>query len=326
LPLLLIAALILTGATADRWRWQLPDGVAPPVVPSDNPMTDAKVALGRRLFYDADLSANGTMACATCHEQRRAFADGNATRAGVHGDPGRRNVPGLANVGWLARLTWADRALTDLEAQVMVPLTGEHPVEMGMRGKEDELAHRLGADACYVHMLARAFPTTAGRIDTRNVAAAIAAFERTMVSRDSAWDQEQRGKQDATFSIEARTGEVQFRAQGCAACHAGPDFTDAAYHDLGIGRADDRGLAEKTGDPADAGRFRTPSLRYVAVTGPWLHDGSARTLANAIRRHPTPPDDETIMSLTAFLETMTDHAFLSDRRLSEPDRACGVRL
>jgi cytochrome c peroxidase len=158
------------------------------------------------------------------------------------------------------------------------------------------------------------------------VTAALAAFERTMISRDSAWDRKQRGPKNATFPIEARIGEAQFRAQGCAACHGGPDFTDAANHDLGLGTDDDRGLAEKTDPPADAGRFRTPSLCNVAVTGPWLHDGSARTLSDAIRRHPTPPDDATIMALTAFLGTLTDHAFLSDRRLSMSDRACGIRL
>ncbi len=128
-------------------------------------MSVAKVELGRRLFYDADLSANGTMACAACHEQKRGFADGNAMRPGVHGDPGRRNVPGLANVAWRARLTIADPAIIDLEAQALVPLLGEHPVEMGMRGLETELSRRLGTNACYRRMFARAFPAERGRID-----------------------------------------------------------------------------------------------------------------------------------------------------------------
>ncbi|WP_422125368.1 cytochrome-c peroxidase [Sphingobium arseniciresistens] len=323
---------MLTAAASAQWRWQLPEGAAPPPVPAGNPMSAAKVALGRRLFYDADLSVNGTLACAGCHEQKRGFADGNATRPGVHGDPGRRNVPGLANVGWQRRLTWADPSLPDLETQVLVPLLGEQPVEMGMKGKEAELSRRLRADACYVRMFARAFPQAGGQVDTGTVAAALAAFQRTMISRKSAWDEAQRKHRRGTLLPAVRAGAAQFLSSGCAACHGGPDFTDGEYHRLGggnepgVGRELDRGLAEKSGDPADAGRFRTPSLRNVAVTGPWLHDGSARTMAEAIARHPAPPPASAMPSLLAFLEALTDPSFLSDPRLSMPDHACGKRL
>jgi cytochrome c peroxidase len=312
---LLAAICLLTAAGSGHWRWRLPDGVSPPPVRVANPMNNAKVELGRRLFYDADLSANGTLACAGCHEQKRGFADGNATRPGVHGDPGRRNVPGLANVGWMPRLTWADPSLTTLEAQVLVPLIGERPVEMGMKGLEGELPKRLGRDPCYVKMFARAFPERQGQIDTGTVAAALAAFQRTMLSYGSAWD---RG--------EAQAGAALFAASGCAACHAGRDLSDGRYHRLGGIDPRDPGLAEKSGDPADAGRFRTPSLRNVAVTGPWLHDGSAKTLAQAISRHPAPLPAETIPSLLAFLESLTDQAFLTDPRFAMPARACGKAL
>lgn len=115
-------------------------------VPRNNPMSAAKVELGRRLFYDADLSVDGTMACATCHEQHRAFSDGNPTHAGVHGEPGRRNVPGLANVGWLRTLTWADPRQSSLERQAAVPVMGTTPVEMGMAGQEAEITRRLTRD------------------------------------------------------------------------------------------------------------------------------------------------------------------------------------
>jgi cytochrome c peroxidase len=329
---LLLAGLMLTAAASAQWRWQLPEGAAPPPVPAGNPMSAAKVELGRRLFYDADLSANGTLSCAGCHEQKRGFADGNATRPGVHGDPGRRNVPGLANVGWQRRLTWADPSLTDLETQALVPLLGEQPVEMGMKGREAELARRLGADACYVRMFARAFPQAGGRIDTGTVAAALAAFQRTMISRGSPWDEAQHKHGQGMLLPAVRAGDALFLSSGCAACHGGPDFTDSEYHRLGggnepsVGRKPDRGLAEKSGDPADAGRFRTPSLRNVAVTGPWLHDGSARTMAEAISRHPAPPPESAMPSLLAFLEALTDPSFLSDPRLSMPDRACGKPL
>jgi cytochrome c peroxidase len=321
---LLLATLLLIGAGLP-WTWSLPPGEAPPPVPVGNAMGAAKVELGRRLFYDADLSANGTLSCAGCHEQHRGFADGNRTRPGVHGDPGLRNVPGLANVAWLPRLTIADPAITSLEAQVAVPLLGEHPIEMGMKGMEAELPRRLGADACYRRMFARAFPEHRGRIDIATVSAALAAFERTLISLDSPHDRARRGQADA-LSMSARQGERLFADKGCASCHAGRDFSDGAYHRLEPATAADPGLAEKTGLASDAGRFRTPPLRNVAVTGPWWHDGSAQTLDVAILRHGRKLTDPERIAIRAFLDSLTDRTFLTDPRFAMPDEACGKTL
>ncbi|EQA98023.1 cytochrome-c peroxidase [Sphingobium baderi] len=323
--LLLAAALLLSVAAGQPWRWDLPAGIAAPPVPADNPMREARVELGRRLFYDADLSANGTMACATCHEQKRGFADGNETRPGVHGDPGRRNVPGLANIGWFSHLTFADPHLTTLEAQVLVPLLGEHPVEMGMKGLEAELERRLGADRCYRRMFARAFPERRGRIDLPAVTAALAAFERTMISFGSPYDRFTAGDRVALTPL-ARQGARLFEKAGCAACHSGRLLTDMDYHRLEPAKAGDPGLIERTGRAEDAGRFRTPSLRNVALTGPWWHDGTARTLEAAVQRHGIAVADKDMPSLIAFLESLTDPHFIADPRLSMPDRACGRRL
>ncbi|WP_336961513.1 cytochrome-c peroxidase [Sphingobium aquiterrae] len=309
---------------AQPWRWRLPKGLSPPQVPPDNPMSAAKVALGRRLFHDADLSIDGTMSCASCHEQKRGFADGNATRPGVHGDPGRRNVPGLANIAWLPRLTWADPGLTTLEAQVAVPVLGLHPVEMGMAGKEAEIARRLEADACYRRMFGAAFPDRRGAINLATVSAALAAFERTLLSFDSPYDHYLQGRKAALSPAARRGRDSFFGASGCAACHAGPNLTDARYHAVPIApTAADRGLVEKTGRAEDDGRFRTPSLRNVAVTGPWLHDGSATTLDEALRRHPMPVAAGDRPDLIAFLQSLTDPGFLRDRRFAYPDRVCG---
>lgn len=321
--LLLASVLLMLVAAGKPWHWDLPAGVAPPPVPADNPMSAAKVALGRRLFYDADLSADGTMACAACHEQKRGFADGNATRPGVHGDPGRRNVPGLANVGWLSPLTTADPALTRLEDQALVPLFGTQPVEMGMKGMESELPRRLGADACYRRMFARAFPAEKGRIDTGTVTAALAAFQRTLIARDSPYDRFRRG--EAALPAEAQQGQQLFDRH-CTACHGGQDMTDLRYHGFDPADARDPGLIEKTGRAEDAGRFRTPSLRNVAVTGPWWHDGSARTMADAIRRHRLPLPEADLAPISIFLDHLTDTRFLTDPRFAMPDRACGKRL
>ncbi|WP_338420402.1 cytochrome-c peroxidase [Sphingomonas profundi] len=251
IALALVAGGILAAA-APSWQWSLPVGISAPSVPADNAMSAAKVALGHRLFYDADLSIDGTMACSTCHEQHRGFADGNRTHAGVHGDPGRRNVPGLANVAWRRVLTWGDPRPSSLEAQAAIPLTGKTPIEMGMAVDSPDLARRLGRDACYRRLFRAAFPGTGGRIDQASVAMALAAFERTMVSFDAPAD---RGAAPAV-------GAAIFAAK-CASCHAGHDYTDGRFHRLLPTSATDRGAGEITGRSDDDGAFRTPSLRNV---------------------------------------------------------------
>jgi cytochrome c peroxidase len=326
-----LAAFLLAFAPAFEWR--LPSGVAPPPVPADNPMSDAKVALGRRLFYDADLSIDGTMSCATCHEQRRAFTDSNATHPGVHGDPGRRNIMALANVGYFNSLTWGDPRVARLEDQMLIPVAGERPVEMGFAKQEHVLTARLAASACYQRMFADAFPETRGEVSLTSIGKALASFQRTLLSFDSPYDQRRRG-QAVAVSAEALRGEALFfgRRAGCASCHAGPSFTDAAqgapdkaFHRIDLPFTGDQGLGEITGKDADNARFRTPSLRNVALSGPYLHDGSARTLTQAIRRHraATGLSDAQLADLIAFLGTLSDQGFVTDKRFSLPSSSCG---
>ncbi|HWK42875.1 MAG TPA: cytochrome c peroxidase [Croceibacterium sp.] len=329
--LLALSALIV-GTAASRpaeWRWNLPEGVAPPPVPADNPMSVAKVELGRRLFHDADLSIDGTMSCATCHSQRRGFADRTSTRPGVHGDPGKHNVPGLANVAYLTPLTWADPRQTRLQEQALVPVFGDHPVEMGMKGQEAELARRLGGDRCYRRMFRAAFPETRGRIDAEAVAKALAAFQRTMLSFNSAYDRYRRGESGAAPSSEALAGEGLF-TRHCTACHAGENFTDQRFHALSHGAtATDGGLGEITGLTEDHGRFRTPGLRNVALSGPYFHDGSLETIAEAIAQHggTVPAFSEVERdALLAFLDTLTDQDFASNQSFGYPEKACGKPL
>ncbi|WP_239025745.1 cytochrome-c peroxidase [Sphingomonas paeninsulae] len=288
-------------------------------------MSAEKTELGRRLFYDADLSIDGTMSCATCHEQHRAFADGNATHSGVHGDPGRRNVPGLANVAWMKVLTWGNPKIQSLERQAAVPITGKKPVEMGMAGHENEIARRLGKDSCYRTMFARAFPGETA-IDFAQVAKALAAFERTLVSLDTPYDAWRRGNR-AVLSPDAQRGASLF-AHDCSACHSGLLLSDGKYHRVVASSASDPGLGEITGRLADVGRFRTPSLRNVALTGPYLHDGSAKTVVDAVRRHPRTAtlSASKMDSLSAFMNALTDYRLVKDERFSLPTEACGKRL
>lgn len=307
-------------AAAPAWRWSLPTSVATPEIPPDNPMTAAKVELGRRLFHDADLSINGSMSCATCHEQKHAFADGNATHPGATGEPGRRNVPGLANVGWLSPLTFADPKAVTLEKQAHIPVFETRPVEMGMAGQEATITKRLGQDTCYRTMFRRAFPETGGRIDFTNVARALASFQRTFVSFGSPYDLK-------ALSQQTQAGNALFN-RDCTACHSGPLFTDLKAHQLEpvSPAANDQGLFEKTAIESNRGRFRTPSLRNVALTGPWWHDGSARSLEQAINRHGQTYDPESMTELLTFLNALSDIEFTTRKELSMPDQACGRRL
>jgi cytochrome c peroxidase len=244
----------------------------------------------------------------------------------VHGDAGRRNVPGLANVAWRRTLTWADPTMRTLEAQAAMPIAGEHPVEMGMKGAEQELARRLGSDGCYRQMFASAFPETGDAITMARVRVALAAFQRTLLSGDSPYDRWRQGKE--ALPAAALRGAAIFRAN-CTACHTGPDLTDDDFH-----RVDnrpiaqrDRGIAEVTGRARDEGRFRTPSLRNVAATAPYFHDGASPKLADAILRHRDMTlAPEAVTELTAFLDTLTDRAFMTDPRFAYPDEACGRKL
>jgi cytochrome c peroxidase len=323
-----LVVLLATGAGAQgpSWRWLLPAGVAPPAVPADNPMNAAKVALGRRLFYDGQLSVAGTMSCATCHQQHHAFASATPTNSGIGGNPGRRNVPGLANVAWLSPLTWHDPDIRTLEGQVATPLFGSNPVEMAAR--ERETMARLEGNACYRQMFKAADPGGGGRIDLASMARAIAAFQRTMISYDTPYDAFRRGDR-AALSPAARRGASAF-AGTCANCHGGLNFTDGKFHAIGSvdPEAEDRGLMEVTGKASDDGRFRTAPLRNVALTAPYLHDGSVTTLPEAIRRHDVGAglNAAAVDDLVAFLRALTDEAFVENSALARPTRACGKAI
>jgi cytochrome c peroxidase len=366
--LLLAAALAIAiafgacaGASDEPALPELPPHFPPLPLPADDPPTADRVALGRRLFYDPRLSAAGDVSCATCHQQALAFTDGRARALGSGGHEHRRSSPSLANVAYARRLTWANPLLDRLEHQALVPLFGEEPVEMGSAGREDELRARLRALPEYVAAFAAAYPEDADPITVRNILRALASFERTLVSADSAYDRWLAGDPDA-LDATARRGLALFESErvGCARCHGGVLFdapTPApallmgatagepaalGYHHTGLYDEDgaggypatDRGLVEVTGDPDDEGRFRAPTLRNVAATAPYMHDGSIATLDAVIdhyaaggrarsprvseRLRPFRLTDTERAELLAFLEALTDHAFLTDPALSSP--------
>jgi cytochrome c peroxidase len=351
----------ITQSTAPSFQWNKPAWAPIPNVPADNPMSDAKVTLGRFLFYDKRLSIDQSMSCGSCHQQARAFTDGAPTHLGVNGLAGNRNVMTLTNVAYFPSYTWANPLIKSLERQMLLPLFADHPLEMGMVGHETELNARLAADPDYPSRFLQAFPEDRGRIDLHNITRAIAAFERTLLSFDSPYDRYKHGDPNA-ISEAAKRGESLFFGERleCYHCHNGINFTDnhiqqgqafpeRGFHNTGLYNEDglgaykpwDHGLRDVTSDEEDEGAFRTPTLRNVAVTGPYMHDGSLPTLEDVIRQHyavkghaalsangPNPLrsdliegfsiSDSEVLDLIEFLRSLTDEHFLINPALSEP--------
>jgi cytochrome c peroxidase len=244
--------------------------------PADNPPTPASIALGKRLFEDKRLSAAGTVACASCHDPRLSFGDGEPTGKGVTAKPLARHTPSLWNVAFSPVLLWDGRA-SSLEDQVRFPV--EHADEMG--SSLAAAAQRLAADASYVRSFAEAFPLSP-EVAPGNIAKALAAYERTLVSPPTRFDRWVAGKADALAPAELR-GLTLFAGRArCIACHAGFAFTDHNFYDIGL-PGDDRGRGKVIGLSAADHAFKTPSLRELAWTAPYMHNGALATLEDVVR-------------------------------------------
>lgn len=246
-------------------------------VPEDNALTPAKIALGRKLFFDSLLSEDRTRACATCHDPRHAFTDGRAVSVGVHGRVGRRNVPTLVNRAWGKSFFWDGRTRT-LEEQVLRPI--QDSLEMGMT--LELLVRRLRAEPDYVARFEDVFGRDPGAAD---VGRALASYVRTILSGDAPYDHNLHAPDSGRLSDFERGLDV-FRRKGCVVCHVGPNFTDEQFHNTGVAWRDgvlaDSGRFHVTGMVRDRGAFKTPTLREVARTGPYMHDGSLKTLDDVI--------------------------------------------
>ena len=181
-------------AAQEAWVWQLPDGVPAPSVPTGNPMSRARVELGRHLFYDQRLSGNGRLSCAGCHEQAMAFADLLPRTVGSTQETHPRGSMSLTNVAYVPALTWANPTLKRLEDQALVPMFGENPVELELAGLENELLDRLRADARYVELFRAAFSAESDPFTVGNVTRSLASFQRTLLSFDAPYDRYQRGE------------------------------------------------------------------------------------------------------------------------------------
>lgn len=361
----IVVVILFLRTDSDAFEWGLPPNYPAPVVPADNPMDSRKVALGRRLFYDTRLSLNGTTACATCHVQALAFTDGRPRSVGATGERHPRSAMSLVNAGYASRLTWANHLIDKLEDQALTPIFGDDPVEMGMAGRDEDIVALLRSEPFYLANLRLAFPADSDPASVLNAVRAIAAFVRSIISFDSPYDRFLRG--DATaMSASAQRGMALFFSERleCFHCHGGFNFTDSSthesatvesigYHNNGLYNIggeggyppDNTGLHDMTGLPSDMGRFKAPSLRNVAITAPYMHDGSAATLDDVIdhyarggrqltegpytgdgRHNPYKStfvkgfeiSDTEREDLIEFLESLTDRRVLTEERWSNP--------
>ena len=373
-----------TSGGAEEYRWDLPKGFRKPRVPAANPMSEVKTRLGRYLFYDKRISVNGTQSCATCHRQELAFTDGRATSIGATGQAHPRSAMSLVNVAYGAALTWSDPNLRSLETQALIPIFAEHPVELGLRGREETFLSEARSDPVYRTLFLKAFPEAKPPITIGNVAKALAAFERTIISARSPYDRYYFRGDPQAISDSAKRGEFVFFTDGvggCFRCHGGFNFNDSTdyeggddtpveFHNTGLYNLPDTatkievkvggvqvpvasfsypwpnlGIYEHTRKLADVGKFKSPTLRNVALTAPYMHDGSIPTLDEVLdhyaargrtivsgpytgRGHDNPNKSARMTGirltaqnredLLAFLRSLTDAEVIHDARFSNP--------
>ncbi len=367
---LLLMALALANNTG--YKWNLPPGFPTPNVPADNPMTVEKVKLGRFLFYDKNLSENSAQSCSSCHLQRLAFSDGREVGIGSTGQSHPRNPQHLSNVAYHPVLTWSDPTQSSLEIQSITPLFGTDPIELGL--SSTAYLDKLKQDSVYRELFSSAYGNGLDKITEKNVRFALASFQRTLISGNSPFDKVVYQNQSSAMSASAKRGMAIFNGEvaECFHCHGGFNFTDTAshtnvknaditYNDNGFkslttynSLSDTRkGLFSITGKTSDIGKFRAPSLRNVALTFPYMHDGSihcdanlkpspgvysedcARNALGKVIEHYkagglTPSNKDTTLirgftltqtekdDLINFLLSLTDQEFISNKEFSNP--------
>lgn len=334
-----------------------------PIIPADNPLNKSKVELGRRLFFDENLSINQSTSCATCHLPEKAFTDGRGRALGAMNDFHPRSSMSLANVAYAASLNWADPLTDSLERQLLVPLFGEEPVEMGMNGKEKEIIEYLSSTQPYPKLFKRSFQDKVVSIE--NLAKALASFQRTLISGNAPYDRYLLGDDQAMSQAALRGMQLFFSEKvECFHCHGGFNFSDssnhtgeqlpvkpfhnnALYNIDGEGAYPDQntGIHNITQNPEDMGLFKAPSLRNIAVTAPYMHDGSIVSLDAVIDHYAAGGrllatgehqgdgsqspfknkfikgfelTDQERTDLLAFLESLTDSEFLTNPDFQDP--------
>jgi len=356
----ILIILILLGCGSNEkvdYKWLIPKDYPKPQVPQDNPMSEAKIKLGRYLFYDKNLSANQTQSCASCHKQEKAFSESLAVSVGSTGQSHRRNALALVNVAYNKTLTWAHPSLDSIERQILLPMFGETPVEMGITGHENEILSRFNTEQ-YQVMFDEAFDNKNINFDKINKA--LSSFVRRLTSFNSPFDRYAYAMEDSALSASQIRGMDLFFSEKleCHHCHGGFNFTQSTthekqlldrrpFHNTGLYNIDgkgsypinDIGLNEITLEQRDMGAFRAPTLRNIALTAPYMHDGSILTLDEVIEHYAAGGKTSNQLTkniyispfvkgfelnnkeksdLIAFLNALTDESFISDPKLSNP--------
>jgi len=309
-------------ADPEAYLLAVPPGFPVMEIPADNTLTRSRVALGKRLFFDPALSRDSTISCASCHRPHLAFADSLSQTPGIEGRPGTRNASALANAGYLSNLL-REGGVPSLEMQILVPIQEHNEFDFNIL----EIAERLKRMPEYVAAAQKAYSREP---DAFVITRAIAAFERTLVSGDAPFDQWFFQKKQKAVNASVKRGYELFQSEktGCAKCHSGFLFTSQDFANNGLYDSyADPGRFRLTGLESDRAVFKVPSLRNVAVTAPYMHDGSLLTLESVLvhyqsggKNHPNKspllhPFSLTLVEradLLAFLHSLTDSGFLSN--------------
>lgn len=315
----LAVALSTEFSVAQEFKLEVPNGLARMRIPSDNPLTGPKIELGKQLFFDARLSKDNTISCATCHDPEKGWSNGEQFATGIDGQMGDRNSPTVINAGFQYFQFWDGRA-AHVEGQALGPI--QNPIEMNMT--LDELEKKLNAIEGYRTQFQNIFGTDVTR---DGVAKAIGAFERTILSGDAPYDRFKAGDENALSEQAERGRHIFFNKAQCSACHSGRNFTDGGFHNIGIGMEKEDihlGRFKETDIEGDRGSFKTPTLREIARTGPYMHDGRFKTLEEVVKYYndggfDNQYLDEEIFPLDLTDEQMADLVKFLEEGLSSPN-------
>jgi cytochrome c peroxidase len=314
-------------------------------IPADNPTTKQGVYLGRMLFYEKKLSANNTLSCGSCHQQDKAFTDGKAVSTGFDQVPTVRSSMSLANLLWARRFFWDGRA-GSLEEQAVIPMTSLHEMGQPMQTSVEKISHSVTYQALFRLVYGD------GEITGNRICKAISQFERTLISCSSRYDKYlknayQPGRQELNgmqLFENAPNPEKGIRGANCAHCHGGAKTYNELFHNNGLDSIPkDAGIETLTGMAADRGRFKVPTLRNIALTGPYMHDGRFKTLDEVVDHYSDHIKESEALSaflrgetndaggktlhlrrqekndIIAFLNMLTDSTFVNDPRFSDPN-------
>lgn len=319
----LLGLLAMLSAAAQSYTWQLPRGFPIPAVPADNPMSDAKVALGRRLFFEPRLSVTGRYSCASCHDPTRSYSDGRRLAVGATGEALASNALALVNVAYNISFGWDKPQVRSLEAQMRQPMFSTHPIELGLAGRATAVCTELAQEPRYRDAFATAFPADPA-VNLDHLIKAIAAFERTLIFGRSTFDRYVfQGDHDALSGAARRGMALFFSARGgCSGCHSGINFSGNWRDAQGA-----TGAASFARNGTTTTPLRVPTLRNIALTAPYMHDGRYATLAQVLEHYSqlaqrgALPDrrlPHVAFSVSERLELIAFLESLSDASVSEP--------